>query len=234
MSVYFVASKAGVIKIGWSANAEKRVQSLQTTTHEPLEVLLIVEGDRSHERHAHRVLGVHRVRGEWFEDCTDVRQYIERVRTGDWVGYTPPKKTEPGEHEQTCIWAADIIRKCAAFADIHNAYECHSPNAPDYTKQFWGVSNKTLHKFSYRDKEARVSEYMDLLRAVEVAANHIRSMLDDATDHARAILDGHAANLERSRHLGQEVKKLEDELKGLSGSPVVAKAEAVLAHTEEA
>lgn len=34
--------------------------------------------------------------------------------------------------------------------------------------------------------------------------------------------------------LRQEVKKLESELKGLSGSPVVAKAEAVLAHTEEA
>jgi hypothetical protein len=86
--VYFIqAGENGPIKIGWSENPEMRLAQLQGAHHEDLSLLLTVNGDKALEGRLHFRLEQHRLRGEWFADCDEVRAAMEEVAT--------PRRTRP-------------------------------------------------------------------------------------------------------------------------------------------
>lgn len=72
--VYFVqAASGGPIKIGLSVDPVARVRSLQGANADELVVLRVMPGNWITEMLLHERLEHRRVRGEWFEDCDEVR-----------------------------------------------------------------------------------------------------------------------------------------------------------------
>lgn len=82
--VYFVAAP-GRIKIGYTCQPERRLRTLRHVDMEDLAVVAIIDGDRRVERDIHERLREHRLRGEWFLDCAEVRSAIEDAVAGKFV-----------------------------------------------------------------------------------------------------------------------------------------------------
>lgn len=73
--VYFAATKTA-IKIGVSRNVRARIQTLQTACADELSLLATIKGNSATESGFHLMLSEHRLRGEWFKDCEQVRMAI--------------------------------------------------------------------------------------------------------------------------------------------------------------
>ncbi|WP_181421657.1 GIY-YIG nuclease family protein [Curtobacterium sp. MCBD17_030] len=77
--VYFVQQgNSGPIKIGCTRNLKSRVNSLQTSSAEPLNVLGTVPGGFELERQMHEALSPHRLSGEWFAPTPKVLRLIKK------------------------------------------------------------------------------------------------------------------------------------------------------------
>ncbi len=88
--VYFV-SAPGRIKIGFTTKPEKRLVVLRRADMEELSVIAIIEGSRALERKLHILVDKHRLRGEWFTDCAEVREVIADAVAGKHAIIAAPK-----------------------------------------------------------------------------------------------------------------------------------------------
>lgn len=77
-SVYF-ARCGEQIKIGIASNVKSRITSLQVASPQPIELLGAVRGTAHDERALHERLAPHRVSGEWFSDCQQVREAMRHA-----------------------------------------------------------------------------------------------------------------------------------------------------------
>lgn len=75
--VYFVGSADGKLKIGTSANIEKRFDALQTSASVKLTLLLTIPGSTDLETELHRRFAHLRESGEWFQHTDELRHCIE-------------------------------------------------------------------------------------------------------------------------------------------------------------
>ena len=76
--VYFALS-GNRVKIGYSANVERRLEDVGAHLEAPLALLGTITGGYSTEHAIHAALSEFRLKGEWFRDCADVRGYIDRL-----------------------------------------------------------------------------------------------------------------------------------------------------------
>ena len=68
------------IKVGYTShNATDRKRSMETGNPHGIVVIGTVNGTLEHEEKIHKQLQEHCVRGEWFRDCEEVRNYIIAV-----------------------------------------------------------------------------------------------------------------------------------------------------------
>ena len=79
--VYFIR-QSGFVKIGVSADPEKRIRELQTGNPEPLELLHTEGGGYHREAELHQRFADLWVNGEWFKYEGELFEYIERWRIG--------------------------------------------------------------------------------------------------------------------------------------------------------
>lgn len=89
--VYFV-SAPGRIKIGYTRRPDVRLQQLQSADMENLTMIGTIVGSRWMESEFHKKLSAFNIRGEWFTDCTQVREVINAALAGNM-----PVEPEPGE-----------------------------------------------------------------------------------------------------------------------------------------
>lgn len=75
--VYFVSSEDGRIKIGTSANVEKRMTALQTSSAVKLTLILTIPGSTDLETELHRRFAHLRESGEWFTAAPELRFFVE-------------------------------------------------------------------------------------------------------------------------------------------------------------
>ena len=75
--VYFVYSEDGKVKIGHSANIEKRFDALQTAASVKLTLALTMPGDSTLETRLHQRFAHLRESGEWFRADNELRHFIE-------------------------------------------------------------------------------------------------------------------------------------------------------------
>lgn len=78
-SVYFVRGAAGHIKIGFSSDVPKRIEALQCSSPEPLELLATMPGNMAIERALHSRFERARVAGEWFRPTDELLSFIESL-----------------------------------------------------------------------------------------------------------------------------------------------------------
>jgi hypothetical protein len=77
--VYFMAHRAsGRIKIGYTKDLNARLRTIANSTGK-IRLLGHVDGGRTLEARIHDVLGEHRISGEWFRDCPELRETIGNV-----------------------------------------------------------------------------------------------------------------------------------------------------------
>ncbi len=78
--VYFIQAENGMIKVGWAADAESRLEALRGMSPCPLQLLATVTTHRTTEARFHRELSRWRSHGEWFYPSAEVMAVVERVR----------------------------------------------------------------------------------------------------------------------------------------------------------
>ena len=77
--IYFAAG-AGRVKIGTtSRGTAARLKDINAHLAEPLELLGSINGGLKLERAIQQYLIAWRIKGEWFKDCADTREIIERI-----------------------------------------------------------------------------------------------------------------------------------------------------------
>lgn len=73
------------VKIGRARNIGKRLAALQTANYQKLRFLLVLEGDLESDLHC--LFAKHRIEGEWFHWCDEIKQFIysqKQKRHGCW------------------------------------------------------------------------------------------------------------------------------------------------------
>ena len=81
--VYFIGAKTGPVKIGYSKNPWARVKEFQTGSVEKLEVLATIKTHEVSEFSVHEFFEPDRLRGEWFNRSTLIKEVISRVKSKD-------------------------------------------------------------------------------------------------------------------------------------------------------
>ena len=77
--VYVVRSRAtGLVKIGYSSNPARRLDEL-AARHGPLDLLLVLAGDRRDEKALHRRFAGHAVGHEWFRCSRELESFVGAV-----------------------------------------------------------------------------------------------------------------------------------------------------------
>ncbi|WP_050577733.1 GIY-YIG nuclease family protein [Sinorhizobium meliloti] len=76
--VYFITD-GDAIKIGKANNPKSRLSGLQTSHHKPLRILALMPGGEASERALHGKFHRYRIRGEWFKDCREIRNFINSL-----------------------------------------------------------------------------------------------------------------------------------------------------------
>jgi Meiotically up-regulated gene 113 len=83
--VYYIQVASGMIKIGFTQNLEKRVQSFRSN-HGEVTLLATEKGTRETEALRHTRFGPHRQYGEWFSPTPELLEHIAEV-TGRGVAW---------------------------------------------------------------------------------------------------------------------------------------------------
>ncbi|MEZ2132531.1 MULTISPECIES: GIY-YIG nuclease family protein [unclassified Sinorhizobium] len=96
--VYFITD-GEAIKIGKANNPKSRLSGLQTSHHKPLRILALIPGSEETERALHWKFERHRIRGEWFKDCKEIREFIKDRPAADNDNSDAPH--EPVTHPVT-------------------------------------------------------------------------------------------------------------------------------------
>lgn len=79
--IYFIQQgDNGPIKIGYSTNPEKRLQTLNTASPYPLKLLHTIQGGKNLEKELHARFADTQLDGEWFEDSEELLAYIEFLK----------------------------------------------------------------------------------------------------------------------------------------------------------
>lgn len=110
--IYFV-SNGRAIKIGYSKTVGSRFRSLQTSSSEELDFLGSAEGGKPEERFLHKRLGSHRLKGEWFVDCPEVREVMADVLAGKFA-FQRPNNT--GSEPQPCSVSSELLERLMGWS----------------------------------------------------------------------------------------------------------------------
>ncbi len=76
-SIYFIAAGNGMIKIGFSMDVQQRMESLQTMSPAPLQLMGTMPGTVTDERRLHARFTPLRSHGEWFHAHDNLLKFIE-------------------------------------------------------------------------------------------------------------------------------------------------------------
>jgi hypothetical protein len=79
--IYFVTFDHQRVKIGFAVNVGNRMKGLATGAPSKLVLLLSVQGTLRDEQLIHKRFGAHRLYGEWFDLCNEIKAFIEAEKT---------------------------------------------------------------------------------------------------------------------------------------------------------
>lgn len=80
--IYFLQNPADrTIKIGYSKSPDVRIQALQTGSSQELQLLGLMNGDKTKERSIHRRFAAHNIGGEWFKPAEELVDFINENTT---------------------------------------------------------------------------------------------------------------------------------------------------------
>lgn len=101
--VYFIqAEKDGSVKIGYTANIERRIKALQTSTPQKLELLAAIPASMAIEKSLHKKYKKYRISGEWFRSSQELLDDIEKYKSNGFedskLSKFKPKESTIGDY----------------------------------------------------------------------------------------------------------------------------------------
>lgn len=199
--VYFVSDSAGAIKIGYSAGIERRMVALGTGTARGVELLGMIEGARSQEKAIHQKLAPHRMSGEWFVDCAEVRSLMVAILQNGLAASGFP-------HDEAVKDDLPTLAEAKALADV--IVRCTGISVVDGPGEICGVSRQLLWRLRYRPGKDIYADELSALRSAALQATEIA--MNRAADDRRWVVDI-CLNIEAARlrddHLNRLLRDLE-------------------------
>ena len=126
--VYFVQS-LNKIKVGYTENLPHRMNNMRTANPHGMVLIGTVNGNKNHEKKIQKVLKEYCVIGEWFKDCEEVREYIDKILNDDlkvkykqvgydWDSGSYESIVEAEEPERIASWEDHKDKKLDVLVDI--------------------------------------------------------------------------------------------------------------------
>lgn len=172
--VYFIQSIEGPVKIGWSADLERRRANLATASGLGT-VLATIAGGEDLEAHFHEMLAPYRLHGEWFKADPPVLALAEAIRLGQYVPPIGFKHLSGGRNrvrfvladaiEATKDEARDLVQKIAGPMALGQKNE----HAWRRVEHLTGVPKKRVKTLWYREAHVINAAELDRLRTVYVS-----------------------------------------------------------------
>lgn len=101
MSVYYIhAPESGLVKIGFAENPRSRLGKMQVDSPTRLVLLAVEEGGLAVEAERHARFAAYRSRGEWFDHCGELADYIDTLTPYE----RPARKFGPTEMSALTGW----------------------------------------------------------------------------------------------------------------------------------
>jgi hypothetical protein len=134
--VYFIlAAELGLIKIGKSKNPRTRLQQLKAQSPVRMKLLKAIKGGRILERRLHHRFRLMRHRGEWFNDCRKLRNYIDSKEAVDLKNFDDGSK---------------LIRVSAVVYNHLKRHQRPGESFGDTIRRLLGLDEKPKHKETER------------------------------------------------------------------------------------
>lgn len=96
--IYFAqGDTGGPIKVGYTRSLDRRIAALQNGSHDRINILGTCPGSEYFERSLHARFQPHRISGEWFLDCPEIRGFI----AGHCTAFKPTPPPAPEGHAGT-------------------------------------------------------------------------------------------------------------------------------------
>ena len=126
--VYFVQS-LNKIKVGFTENLPHRMNNMRTANPHGMVLIGTVNGNKNHEKKIQKVLKEYNVVGEWFKDCEEVREYIDKILNDDlkvkykqvgydWDSGSYESIVETEEPERIASWEDHKDKKLDVLVNI--------------------------------------------------------------------------------------------------------------------
>jgi hypothetical protein len=118
--IYFIQDgDDGPIKIGYSDDVARRVRDLSTSTHNKLQILLVISGEREQEDQLHERFGFAHKRGDWFWPVKDLLSFIDgyKLSTAELSTMAPAHLPPPQPIDERVI--CELRDKGFGLRDIY-------------------------------------------------------------------------------------------------------------------
>ena len=185
MSVYFIKAQ-DLIKIGYSANVERRVRAVLSPFQDGGEILAVMPGDRALEAFLHAKFSSHHSHGEWFFPCEDIDTFIKMVGAPAEV----PLPDRADERSLVQVYDDKYAEDCADC--IHAARrqdrETDSDAFYDAIADWTGIHPRRLREIHLGKAGVVSSAEYTLCRALGEAAGFVPSLIVDGGRRAVARL----------------------------------------------
>lgn len=117
--IYFLqCCSSGNVKIGISADMDKRLRTLRNHNSTKLKLVAVIRGEENMEQHFHSMFAGDRIgTGEWFAPSPGLLQLIEEISVGDkrpehFVPLSRGRKNKPARTEMV-VKASEKLRMLA-------------------------------------------------------------------------------------------------------------------------
>lgn len=181
--VYFILDPTdGLIKIGVSRKTDARLRTLADHTGRQLVLLKTIVGSYALEKELHRALARHRVRGEWFLDCPEVRSVMDAaVDEKEPRGSMAKNKTDAITHSVREIVQSSI--RILAYASM-----CADREAIALYIKRSGLKPGTVETlYRERAKSVRIEDAQRIIDLHIQIVSEARAVLATEEDRARTI-----------------------------------------------
>jgi hypothetical protein len=184
MAVYFIENpERGTVKIGYSADPEKRLASLQTASCDKLVLLGSIPGGPSDERELHSRFGHLKKRNEWFQFTDELQGFVRSS-----LGPDGPRVGSPADGLRWVMvtgeapdWARSAVIDADGVVYVPAAIGGNEDNV--LICAVWeNVTSIYSDGHLYLPSEWMAREYPDMADIVRLVESRVREFYPDLKD----------------------------------------------------
>lgn len=204
MTVYFAMTliDQSKVKIGFTSDLESRRANMSVSVPGGVRILASMPGGIATEEYLHDKFAEFRFSGEWFEYCSEIKDFIERVQINS-EGLVPFVDEAGGFHRKTSEYARDAVEiaRQMAVAVLNDEFRGVGDTidaAMFRVEQKHDISSKVFHRLRYRTlKDIWAGEFLHIKSIYE----QVRA-LHDSTSAIVGLADFVAGTKEKAKEEG--------------------------------